>query len=149
MPAKRGNRPLLSVTVLQARQTLPWGVQQSPLGKIIPAGFVTVYTPHGEVAESWRFLPESPAAPHHLATLQAAHDLWEGLEYCEAEKDWGRGSIYGYSEALIPADKAFQVQPVRGGMPTSIWVTLTYTLHGSTINTLVLSFGRITTLGEG
>lgn len=35
----------------------------------------TVYTPHGEVAESWRCLPESPAAPHHLATLQAVHGL--------------------------------------------------------------------------
>lgn len=125
------------------------GSSAEPLTKDHRSSICHSLHPHGEVVESWRFLPESPAAPHHLATLQAVHGLWEGLEYCEAGKDWGRGSIYGYSEALIPAGKAFQVQPVRGGMTTSVWVTLTYTLHGSTINTLVLSFGRITTLGEG
>lgn len=93
-------------------------------------------------------MPESPAAPHHLATLQAVHGLWEGLEYSEAGKDWVRGSICGYSEALIPAGKASQVQPVRREMPTSRWVTLTY---GSTITTSVLqiSVGRTATLGEG
>lgn len=99
----------------------------------------TVYTPHGEVAESWRCLPESPDASHHLATLQAVHGLWEGLEYSEAGKDWVRGSICGYSEALIPAGKASQVQPVRGETPTSRWVTLTY---GSTITTSVLQSKR-------